>query len=58
MRKYIHMAKATKPILTEAARKYITEQYSILRSNDMQRKDCDRVGVDFLMMFRIHIISA
>lgn len=45
MRKYIHMAKAIKPKLTQAASEYISERYSELRSVDLTRTDRDRVSL-------------
>uniref|UniRef100_A0A914CBQ2 DNA replication licensing factor MCM3 n=3 Tax=Acrobeloides nanus TaxID=290746 RepID=A0A914CBQ2_9BILA len=42
MRKYIHMAKAVKPTLSEAASEYISECYSILRSFDTSKTDRER----------------
>jgi DNA replication licensing factor MCM3 len=43
LRKYLHMAKNIKPVLSEAASNYITEQYSELRSIDLSKTDCERV---------------
>lgn len=43
MRKYIHMAKNVKTVLSEEASAYISECYSELRSYDTSRTDTDRV---------------
>ncbi|KAK4337011.1 hypothetical protein RND71_043966 [Anisodus tanguticus] len=42
MRKYIHLAKATKPKLTEEASKYIVENYTELRNKDLTQSDLQR----------------
>uniref|UniRef100_A0A915B2R2 DNA replication licensing factor MCM3 n=1 Tax=Parascaris univalens TaxID=6257 RepID=A0A915B2R2_PARUN len=42
MRKYIHMAKAVKPKLTEEAAAYISECYAELRSFDTSKTDRER----------------
>ncbi|VDM37552.1 unnamed protein product [Toxocara canis] len=42
MRKYIHMAKAVKPKLTEEAAAYISECYAELRSFDTSKTDQER----------------
>ncbi|VDK47522.1 unnamed protein product [Anisakis simplex] len=42
MRKYIHMAKAVKPQLTEEATAYITDCYTELRSFDTSKTDRER----------------
>ncbi|KAF7638885.1 DNA helicase [Meloidogyne graminicola] len=42
VRKYIHMAKEIKPILSEEASTYISERYTELRSADMGRSDMER----------------
>ena len=34
MRKYIHIAKGMRPVLTRAASDYITEEYAKLRNQD------------------------
>ncbi|NXK81609.1 MCM3 factor, partial [Amazona guildingii] len=39
MRKYIHVAKMIKPILTEESASYIAEEYSRLRSQDQMNSD-------------------
>uniref|UniRef100_A0A914PE96 DNA replication licensing factor MCM3 n=1 Tax=Panagrolaimus davidi TaxID=227884 RepID=A0A914PE96_9BILA len=42
MRKYIYMAKAIKPQLTEAASSYISDRYAELRSFDTSKSDRER----------------
>ena len=42
MRKYIYMAKAIKPQLTEAASSYISERYTELRTFDTSKGDRER----------------
>merc|ERR1719341_842730 len=42
MRKYIHIAKSIKPILTREASKTIAEEYSRLRSQDTEHTDMAR----------------
>lgn len=49
MRKYIHMAKAVKPTLSEAASEYISECYSTLRSFDTSKTDRERVWFKTLL---------
>lgn len=44
MRKYIHVAKAVTPVLTEEAANHIAEEYSRLRSQDQMGSDIARVG--------------
>lgn len=44
MRKYIHVAKAVTPVLTEEAANHIAEEYSRLRSQDQMGTDIARVG--------------
>ncbi|XP_057283469.1 DNA replication licensing factor MCM3 [Pezoporus wallicus] len=39
MRKYIHVAKMIKPVLTEESANYIAEEYSRLRSQDQMNPD-------------------
>lgn len=39
MRKYIHIAKGMKPILTRAASDYIAEEYAKLRNQDNLTQD-------------------
>ncbi len=43
IRKYIHMAKAAKPQLTDEAIAYIVDCYSELRSFDTSKCDRERV---------------
>lgn len=45
MRKYIHLAKATKPKLTKEACDYIVEQYTELRNIDLTQSDLKRTQV-------------
>lgn len=44
MRKYIHVAKIIKPVLTEESASYIAEEYSRLRSQDQINSDVARVS--------------
>lgn len=44
MRKYIHVAKIIKPILTQESAAYIAEEYSRLRSQDSMSSDTARVS--------------
>lgn len=44
MRKYIHIAKVLKPVLTEEASEVISEEYSRLRSQDFMESDVARVS--------------
>lgn len=44
MRKYIHIAKAVTPVLTEEAANHIAEEYSRLRSQEQMGADIARVG--------------
>ena len=39
MRKYIHVAKEIKPVLTREAADYISDEYSKLRSQDSFQQD-------------------
>lgn len=43
MRKYIHIAKAVTPVLTEEAANHIAEEYSRLRSQEQMGADIARV---------------
>ncbi len=43
IRKYIHVAKLVKPVLTQEASDYIAEEYSRLRSHDQVNSDSARV---------------
>ena len=45
MRKYIHLAKATKPKLTKEACDFIVEQYTELRNIDLTQSDLKRTQV-------------
>lgn len=45
MRKYIHLAKQTKPKLTKEACDYIVEQYTELRNIDLTQSDLKRTQV-------------
>ncbi|XP_058610933.1 maternal DNA replication licensing factor mcm3-like [Onychostoma macrolepis] len=42
IRKYIHVAKLVKPVLTQEASDYIAEEYSRLRSHDQVNSDSAR----------------
>ncbi|XDV41892.1 hypothetical protein PO909_010675, partial [Leuciscus waleckii] len=42
IRKYIHVAKLVKPVLTQEASDYIAEEYSRLRSHDQVNSDSSR----------------
>ncbi|XP_059841422.1 DNA replication licensing factor MCM3 [Hypanus sabinus] len=44
MRKYIHVAKIVKPVLTAEAANYIAEEYSSLRSQDQMSSDVARTS--------------
>ncbi|NXF73748.1 MCM3 factor, partial [Sclerurus mexicanus] len=44
MRKYIHVAKMIKPVLTEEAARYIAEEYSRLRSQSDMNSDIARTS--------------
>ncbi|XP_067901738.1 zygotic DNA replication licensing factor mcm3-like [Heterodontus francisci] len=44
MRKYIHVAKIVKPVLTSEAANYIAEEYSSLRSQDQMSSDVARTS--------------
>lgn len=44
MKKYIHVAKIIKPILTQESATYIAEEYSRLRSQDSMSSDTARVS--------------
>lgn len=43
MRKYIHIAKAVTPVLTEEAANHIAEEYARLRSQEQMGADLARV---------------
>ncbi|NXF09960.1 MCM3 factor, partial [Smithornis capensis] len=44
MRKYIHVAKMIKPVLTEESASYIAEEYSRLRSQSLMNSDIARTS--------------
>jgi len=44
MRKYIHVAKMIKPVLTQESADYIAEEYSSLRSQNQMNSDIARVS--------------
>lgn len=44
MRKYIHIAKAVTPVLTEEAANHIAEEYARLRSQEQMGADIARVS--------------
>lgn len=44
MRKYIHIAKALSPVLTQDAANHIAEEYSRLRSQEQLGSDIARVN--------------
>lgn len=44
MRKYIHIAKAVTPVLTEEAANHIAEEYSRLRGQEQLGSDIARVS--------------
>ncbi len=44
MRKYIHVAKAISPVLTQDAANHIAEEYSRLRSQEQMGSDIARVN--------------
>lgn len=46
MRKYIHVAKALSPVLTQEAANHIAEEYSRLRSQEQLGSDIARVNTD------------
>lgn len=45
MKKYVHIAKAIKPVLSRDACKIIAEEYSKLRSYDLEQNDVARVRI-------------
>lgn len=45
MKKYIHVAKIIKPVLTPESAAYIAEEYSRLRSQDSMSSDTARVSM-------------
>lgn len=50
MKKFIHLAKQFKPVLTNEAAEMISEEYSKLRSEDEMEQDTARVSNLFLAM--------
>lgn len=44
MRKYIHIAKSIKPTLSKEACEVVAEEYSRLRSQDVEHADIARVS--------------
>ena len=50
MRKYIHVAKALKPVLTTKAAEFISDEYAKLRSQDSMHGDASlaRVSKSFI----------
>lgn len=48
IRKYIHVAKLVKPVLTQEASDYIAEEYTKLRSHDQVNNDLARVCIQDL----------
>jgi len=51
MRKYIHVAKDMKPVLTRSAADFIADEYSKLRNQDnLQQENIARVCC-FLLLF-------
>ena len=44
IKKYIHVAKLVKPVLSQEASDHIAEQYSRLRSHDQVNSESARVG--------------
>lgn len=46
MRKYIHVAKALSPVLTQDAANHIAEEYSRLRNQEQLGSDIARVNTD------------
>lgn len=51
MRKYIHIAKAVTPVLTEEAANHIAEEYSRLRSQEQMGTDIARVSRSLYQLF-------
>lgn len=50
MKKYIHVAKIIKPVLTPESAAYIAEEYSRLRSQDSMSSDTARVGAQGVLV--------
>lgn len=55
MKKYIHIAKQFKPILTDQAATKISEAYSELRSYDQEHTDMAKVVSNLLNLLKIFI---
>jgi DNA replication licensing factor MCM3 len=53
MKKYIHIAKIIKPKLTAEACDIISEEYSKLRSFELDQNDVARVGLHFILFHLI-----
>lgn len=49
MRKYVHLAKAIKPQLSQDAIDIIAEEYSKLRTYDLEQNDLCRVSIMMIM---------
>lgn len=54
MRKYIHIAKAVTPVLTEEAANHIAEEYSRLRGQEQMGTDIARVSRSMHTPFYVH----
>lgn len=50
MKKYIHIAKAIKPQLTEQASEIIAQEYTKLRDFDLEQSDVARVSQDLHLL--------
>lgn len=50
MKKYIHVAKIIKPVLTPESAAYIAEEYSRLRSQDSMSSDTARVSAQRVLV--------
>lgn len=55
MKKYIHIAKAMKPTLTEEAREAISESYSRLRSFEREQAELARVCPDISILIATYL---
>ena len=58
IRKYIHVAKLVKPVLTQEASDYISEEYSKLRSHDQFNSDTARVCIAPFTPFTLLLAEA
>lgn len=47
IRKYIHLAKQVRPVLTQEASDYIAEEYTKLRSHEQMNSDQARVSASY-----------